>query len=121
MKIQAKISIVNGTGEGFMGIGLVWLLRRIKRFKSISRAAQDMGMSYVKALKILNRLERNLDGKILVRKRGGRDRGGAELTPFAEKFIDEFEILQQDIKNYAERKFLKLRDKLSLLKDEEPR
>ena len=107
MKLRLKISIANEEGEGFMGIGLVWLLRRINKFGSISLAAQDMNMSYVKALKILNRLEENLGRKILIRKRGGSNRGGAELTPFAAKFIEEYDRFQRKIKLFSDQEFTK--------------
>jgi len=111
MKVRIKISIVNEAGKGFMGIGLIWLLRRIKEFKSINRAARDMDLSYAKALKILNRLEENLGRKILKRKRGGRERGGADLTPFGERFIEEYDRFQGDIKNYSEKRFSEFRKK----------
>ena len=90
-----------------MGIGLVWLLRRIKKFKSIRRAAADMGLSYVKALKILNRLEEKLGRKILIRKRGGSKRGGAELTSYGECFVREYDRFQKKIRTYAEKHFEK--------------
>lgn len=105
MKLKVKISIADDQNEEFMGIGLVWLVRRIKKFKSINQASKDMGLSYVKALKILNRLEKYLDKKMLIRKRGGKERGGAELTPFAEQFLEGYDRFQQDIKNYSEKKF----------------
>ena len=111
MKIKLKISIVNEDNKGFMGIGLVWLLRRIKKYRSISRAARDLNMSYVKALKILNFLEENLGRKILVRERGGREHGGAQLTPFAEDFIEEYDRFQKDIKTYSEKEFSRFRQK----------
>jgi len=38
MKIKVKISLADGRDEEFMGIGLVWLLRRIKKFKSPAAA-----------------------------------------------------------------------------------
>ena len=91
MKLRLKVSIVNARGEGFMGIGLVWLLRRIKEFKSIHRAAAEMELSYVKALRILNRLEKNLGRKVVIRTRGGAKRGGAEITPFADRYIEEYD------------------------------
>ena len=112
MKLKVKISIADDQDEEFMGIGLVWLLRRIKKFKSINQAAQDMDLSYVKALKIINRLEKNLDRKILIRKRGGKDRGGAELTPFAERFVEEYNRFQKNIKDYSEKKFTDLQKHL---------
>ena len=60
MKIKVKVTIVNKDNEAFMGIGPIWLLERIRKLGSINQAAKDMGMSYVKALKILNRLAKNL-------------------------------------------------------------
>lgn len=95
-----------------MGIGLVWLLQRIKKFESINRAAKDMDMSYVKALRILNRLEKNLGKKILVRKIGGKEHGGAELTPFAKRFIDQYDRFQKKVKIYAGKKFSKFINEL---------
>ncbi len=106
MKPKVKISLVNKENEGFMGIGLVWLLKRIEEFKSINRAAKDMNLSYAKALKILNRLEENLGRPILVRKKGGKERGGTELTPFARKFIREYEKFNNNVTDYARKRFL---------------
>lgn len=105
MKLKVKISITDDQNEDFMGIGLVWLLRGIKKFKSINQAAKAMNLSYVKALKIINRLEENLDKKILIRKRGGKDRGGAELTPFADQFLEEYDRFQKDIKTYSQKRY----------------
>lgn len=105
MKVRLRVSIANSRGEGFMGIGLVWLLRRIQKFKSIHRAAADMELSYVKALNILNDLEKNLGQRVVIRTRGGASRGGAELTPFAERYIAEYERFLSDITAHAEKSF----------------
>ncbi len=105
MEIQLKISLANNQGETFMGIGLVWLLRAVDESGSISRASKEMKLSYAKALKIINRLEENLGQKLLIRKHGGCDRGGAELTPFGRKFIEKYDRLQSSIKKAAEKEF----------------
>ncbi|MCG2726522.1 MAG: LysR family transcriptional regulator [Elusimicrobia bacterium] len=105
MKIETKISILNRNNESFMGIGLVWLLQRINQLKSINKAAKSMDMSYSKAHKILKRLEKNLEEKILSKNRGGNERGGAELTPFALKFIKEYNDFQKKIKKLAKKEF----------------
>ena len=105
MKIKVRVTVTNDKGEGYMGIGLVWLLRRIEKFKSIRLAAQDMKLSYTKALMILNKLEKNLGRKMLVRTRGGMARGGAELTLFAKSYIKSYESFSDDIKRYAEKRF----------------
>jgi molybdate transport system regulatory protein len=105
MKVKVRVSITNAKGEGYMGIGLVWLLKKIQKFKSIRLAAMDMELSYTKALTILNRLEKNLGQKVLVRTRGGMVRGGAELTPFAEAYIKAYEDFADDVSDYAKRRF----------------
>ena len=107
MESKLKISIINEKKESFMGIGLVWLLQRIKKFKSINKAAIDMNMSYVKAVKILNRLEKNLGKIILIRKRGGHKRNRTELTPFAEEFIEKYDKYQKRVKEFANKEFSK--------------
>ncbi|MFH1038339.1 MAG: LysR family transcriptional regulator [PVC group bacterium] len=114
MRIHLKISLASERGEPFMGIGLVWLLREVAARGSISRASEEMGLSYSKALKIVNRLEKNLGRKLLIRKHGGCDRGGASLTPFGKKFIDEYDRMQAAVKNAAEKEFTRFRQRIKI-------
>ena len=88
-----------------MGIGLLWLLRGVEKHKSIQRAAKKMDLSYPKALKILNRLDRKLGRPLLIRKRGGQERGGTVLTPFAARFIAEYERLHNRVEAFAGKEF----------------
>ena len=88
-----------------MGPGVLSVLRRIKQYKSITRAAGQMGLSYVKALSLLNRLEDDLGKQILIRKRGGSERGGSELTPLGEKLIIEYGRLEKRVKTHVEKEF----------------
>ena len=108
MKVKLKISITNDKDEPFMGIGLVWLLQGIKKHKSINSAAKEMNMSYAKAIKILNQLEKNLGGKVITRRHGGNERYGAEITDFGEKYIKKYNVFQKKIKKYAENEFKKI-------------
>ncbi len=105
MKVQARLVITDDRGDAFMGIGLVWLLERIDRFHSIAQAARDMGLSYVKALRILKQLEANLGQPLLARSKGGARRGGSDLTPLAHRLVREFERLRREVQACAERKF----------------
>lgn len=115
MQLRVKLSILNASGEAFMGIGLVWLLQRIARLRSISKAAADMKMSYVKALRILDELERNLGAKVLIRTRGGNARGGASLTPFGREFVACYTELQSRVERSAQRSFARFQRKLDAL------
>jgi len=105
MKISTKTYITDDPGIPFMGPGPVRLLEKIDEFKSINKAAKSMSLSYVKALNILNRLEKCLGQKVLVRKKGGNERGGAALTPYAEMYIQSFKDLALRINNFAETEF----------------
>ena len=88
-----------------MGPGPLKLLEKIDSLKSINRAAKDMSLSYVKALNMLNRLERNLDRKLLIRKRGGNDRGGTELTEYAREFNEAYRRFDRKLRKRADKEF----------------
>jgi molybdate transport system regulatory protein len=105
VEIRAKINIVDERGEPFMGPGVLYVLERIRACKSINKAAKQMSLSYVKALNMLNRLEADLGQQILVRKRGGNERGGSELTPFGEKFTSEYGRLEKRVRVHADKEF----------------
>jgi len=108
MKVRVKLCLVNGRNEPFMGIGLVWLLRRVERLGSIQLAAKDMGMSYAKAHRILKRLEQGVGHKLLLRRKGGHERGGAELTSFAQSFLARYSRHNDRVSCYAQKEFAHL-------------
>ncbi|OGS52258.1 MAG: hypothetical protein A3J79_04415 [Elusimicrobia bacterium RIFOXYB2_FULL_62_6] len=105
MKVRIIIQIAGPDGEPFMGFGVVCLLERIKKLRSINLAAKDMRMSYAKAHHILKSLEKHLGRKMLIRRRGGADRGGAELTTFADNFLARYAEYRAGVKKYAEKEF----------------
>ncbi len=105
IKLKVKISIADEKNRGFFGIGIVWLLEEIEKTGSIRKAAQNMKMSYSKAHKILKRAEEKFGKKFLIKKRGGIERGGAELTDFAKEFISSYKNFQQNIKDFAKEQF----------------
>lgn len=105
MKLHVKLALANAADEEFCGSGLLQLLAGIAAHGSIQRAARDMDLSYVKALKILNRLERELGETLLVRHKGGAARGHTELTPFARRFMRDFAALRQKVRGAADAAF----------------
>jgi len=114
MQAKVRLTIADSRGKSFMGIGLLWLLRGVEKHKSIRRAAAAMGLSYPKALKILNHLERNLGQPLLVRWRGGKLRGGAALTPFAASFLAQYERWHERVTACADKEFARFRDALKI-------
>lgn len=105
MKLKLKISIAKEANVYFMGPGPFRLLKKIKEHRSINKAAKSMNLSYVKALSILNRLEENLGEQMLIRKRGGNERGGTDLTPYAERFMEHYGNFKENINKFAENEF----------------
>jgi molybdate transport repressor ModE-like protein len=105
MKIRVRTTLADDEGHDFMGIGLVCLLEGIDRERSVHRAAEGMGLSYVKALKILKRLEQELGCTVVERRRGGNDRGGAELNPAGRRLLESFQTMQQRINKVGELAF----------------
>ncbi len=105
MKVHLKVALASDAGEEFCGPGVLQLLDGIGRHGSIRQAAADMGLSYVKALKILNRLERELGQALLVRHKGGAERGRTELTPRAHTFMTDCLLLRAQLERAAGRAF----------------
>jgi molybdate transport system regulatory protein len=116
VEIRAKINIVDERGEPFMGPGVLRLLQQVGEHKSINRAARQMNLSYVKALNLLNRLEADLGRQILIRKRGGNDRGGTRLTPFGERYVIEYSRLEEKIRTRAEKEFRIFQERMATAK-----
>lgn len=64
-----------------------------------------MHLSYVKALNMIKGLEKGLGKQMVIRKKGGNIRGGAQLTLYAEIYIDQYIQLEERIKKYSEQEF----------------
>ena len=94
MDVRVKVSISKKPDIPIMGPGPLRLLEKIKEHSSINQAAKSMGLSYVKALNMLNRLEENLEHKILIRKRGGNDRGEQSLRRSLKNTLMNIESLK---------------------------
>lgn len=104
MQVRSKLWI-EIDGEPVFGRGRRFLLEAIDRHGSIQQAAKDINISYRKAWSYINAMEERL-GLILVhRKVGGKNGGGASLTPNAKAFIKKYEALENGIKDLVDEKF----------------
>ncbi len=103
MKVQVKTVLADEQDTEFCGPGLLQLLEGIHRTGSIHQSAREMRLSYVKALRILNRLEKALGRPLLIRHKGGVEHGSSALTPFARRFVRDFTALRKLIQRNAQR------------------
>lgn len=106
MRIEVRLALLDSGGQRFMGAGPLWLLEGVQRSGSIRQAAQVLGMSYAKAHRLLGRLEETLGARLLVRRIGGAERGGAHLTDAGLEFLKRYRELQDRVQAFADREFL---------------
>lgn len=85
---------VESEDERFMGIGRLELLRQIQQHGSISKAAQEMGMSYKRAWDLVSSLNAQVARPLVLTQTGGKRGGGTVVTAEGEALIAEFEALQ---------------------------
>src|SRR5512137_1629675 len=96
MEIRAKFWIEN-KGEVVLGGGKTALLLAVDRLGSIQRAADEFGMSYRHAWGAIKKIEKRAGFKIVETKLGGKDGGGAQLTPKGREFIKKADFLLKDL------------------------
>jgi molybdate transport system regulatory protein len=74
-----RLRIVTGKAVAF-GPGKAELLALVAETGSIGKAAKRMGMSYMRAWSLIQTMNACFKQPVIKAVRGGRERGGAELT-----------------------------------------
>jgi molybdate transport system regulatory protein len=104
MDIRAKFWIEN-KGEVVLGGGKAALLLAVDQFGSIQRAADKFGMSYRHAWGAIRRIEKRAGFKIVDTKLGGKEGGGAQLTPKGKAFVEKVNSILTDLSEAVEKRF----------------
>ena len=91
--VQMRIRVYLGS-EPALGPGRAELLARIRETASIARAARDMGMSYMKAWKLVQSLNACFKTPAVEVRRGGRAGGEAHLTPLGEQALALYQRME---------------------------
>lgn len=104
MAIKSKLWIEIG-GEPVFGRGRRFLLQAIDTHGSINQAAKEVNISYRKAWSYIKAMEERLAIKLVERQAGGKNGGGATLTPDAKEFLKRFEELEEGVREIVDEKF----------------
>ncbi len=80
--------------ERQLGPGKVRLLEAIRDNGSISRGAQQLGMSYRRAWLLVAAMNRCFRDPVVAAQSGGSRGGGAEVTPFGLALIGHYRALE---------------------------
>jgi molybdate transport system regulatory protein len=107
LEIRSKIWMEVG-GEPVFGRGRRFLLEAIDSHGSINRAAQEIDISFRKAWCHIRAMEERLGVKLVDRRAGGKNGGGAVLTAEARKFLMRYEALEKGIQAIVDEKFRKI-------------
>lgn len=95
-QIKSKTWIETEKGP-LLGKGGVNLLKSIQDTGSIKKAAEKVNWSYKFAWSYLKKLEERSPSPIVKSFKGGKDRGGTKLTPYAMKLLKFYEKAQKII------------------------
>jgi len=83
-----------------LGKGGAQILAQIAKENSLSKAAENLGMSYRYVWNYVNRIEKTIGKPIVETFRGGKSGGGgARLTKLGKSLLDEYEQLE----NYSDK------------------
>ena len=104
-KFRPVLSIRIFGEEKCFGPGVAELLRRVEREKSLRAAAISIAMAYSKAWKVIKSAEAELGFKLLVSATGGKNGGGAILSPEAEKLLAAYDAYCGAVKDFAAAEF----------------
>jgi len=95
--------------EGRIGPGKIQLLENIRACGSISAAGRAMNMSYKRAWTLVDEINRVCGRAAVERQVGGKDGGGANLTPFGLSLVARYRKIEQSAESAARKELLALR------------
>jgi molybdate transport system regulatory protein len=104
MKIKSKIWI-EVDGEPVFGRGRRFLLQAIEKHGSINQAAKEINISYRKAWSYIKAMEERLGMKLVERRTGGKNGGGARLTDAARDFLKRYGKFEDELRKITDEKF----------------
>lgn len=87
-KLSIRIDLANGTR---FGPGKAALLKTLAATGSISAAAKQLGMSYPRALKLIEQMNAAFKSPIVETQHGGRQGGGSVVTEAGHEIIARYE------------------------------
>ena len=104
MFLDIKLRVLDDT-EIVFGPGLVLLLKHIKTSDSMKEACSNMGISYSKGWKIINRAEKCLGYDLILRQHGGSKGGKCNITSEGDTLIRKYDTMMGIITGKAEEVF----------------
>lgn len=96
--------------EDRIGPGKILLLENIREFGSISAAGRAMDMSYKRAWDLVDEINRICRQPAVERQAGGKNGGGAALTPFGISLVARYRKIERDAASAVRKELAALRN-----------
>ena len=93
---------LKGSPRAFFGPGPVRLLRLVRSGKSLNKAAEELGMAYSKAWRIIKDAESEFGFALLHSSIGGRNGGGSKLTERGKQLLEVYDRIEKELQDHAE-------------------
>ncbi|KQR75998.1 winged helix-turn-helix domain-containing protein [Rhizobium sp. Leaf341] len=90
-----RIDLPSPSGLQRLGRGKITLLEHIRETGSISAAGRAMDMSYRRAWLLVSAVNAMFGEEAVTSQRGGKQGGGAMVTPFGEALIARFRAMEE--------------------------
>ncbi|HVA15485.1 MAG TPA: winged helix-turn-helix domain-containing protein [Stellaceae bacterium] len=95
--MAARLTLRVDLGPGHsIGPGKMRLLDAIAETGSISSAGRTLGMSYRRAWMLIDDLNTSFKRKVVATTLGGKEGGGATLTPFGQELVKRYRAIETD-------------------------
>ena len=99
--------------EGRIGPGKIQLLENIQSCGSISAAGRAMDMSYKRAWDLVDEINRICRQAAVERQTGGKNGGGAVLTPFGTSLVARYRRIERAAASAVRKELVALRAEIS--------
>lgn len=104
-KLYPTVKVQVWGEEQVFGPGLVTLLEYMESCGSMKGACAEMGMSYSKGWKIMNRAEQELGYPLVDRHHGGSHGGDCALTREGKSLAERYRKMAADVQEYTKNVF----------------
>jgi molybdate transport system regulatory protein len=94
---------IKRNGRQLLGPGKIFLLREIHRGGSLRTAAKELNMSYQHVWNVINEMNQIASSPVVLKQRGGSGGGGATLTDYGKRILNEFNLIEVEVQKFLKR------------------